>query len=254
MQYFGLELLLFTFWFLMALNESASSSSPFSSYSSSSSSSSFSTSSSSSPSLSLFAAAQRNNLDAVKKLLDTSHAHESTAYSLEIVKRALDVAIINDAASVVRHLLPLVSTNRLHIAQAAKYGSAQVVSTLVELEGAEHGKRGRLSAQRYAMECACYSGDKLQAQRLVEIKVQFEWFTLCSPLYYAVSGGRARVVLLLLQKKASLGAPIGHGSGTMPGDTALQLATRCKHTTVVRLLERALDPDRIKKESQRNVR
>jgi hypothetical protein len=128
-----------------------------------------------------------------------------------------------------------------------------VVSTLVELEGVAHGERGRLNSQSYAMECACYSGDKLQVQRLVDIKVRLEWLSLCSPLYYAVSGGRARVVLLLLQKKALLGAPIGHGYGTMRGETALQLATRCKHTSVVRLLERALDPDRIKKESQRNV-
>jgi hypothetical protein len=184
---------------------------------------------------SLFRAAQRGDLDGVKRHLEAEQVH-----SQRIIRRALCVAVRNEEAAVVLLLWPVCALSMSYgVAYAAKFAGSRAVSTLVNMLLASHSDYVWQPALDYALRDACYYGNKVTVQCLLRAKVRVDGRPSGTPLYNAVISGNARVVLCLVQSKASLTAPINHQ--TLP--QVVQHASykgNYQHKSVVRILERAL--------------
>jgi hypothetical protein len=153
------------------------------------------------------------------------------------VRLALRVAVRNDCVAVVLHIQCFVRHRISLFNFAVDSGSVQVMRNYLEMEPQ---LRQPVHVNFY-LERAC--GHKFAAQCLVTYKaIVNPQYTRFPPMYDAISGGYARVVVLLLQAKASLNAKIGlYERSPLAFARAMSANDPThKHKLVERLLERAL--------------
>jgi ankyrin repeat protein len=165
----------------------------------------------------LFRAAQRGDLNVVKNLVED---FETNAH---IMRLALRVAIRNNWAAVARflwELRPYVMSGSL--CYVSRFGDANMVLTYFDLTTPENPHL-LVSDLKRPLEDACSFGNKSTVQCLVRAKAQVHGTTRMSPLFFAIGNGPARVVLWLLQRKASLNALMGYNNET-PLEMALRYA------------------------------
>jgi hypothetical protein len=188
-------------------------------------------------SLMLFRAAQRGDLELVKQ--EFAKIFHKGRFDLLSVRRAHRVAVRNNWADVERRLRPFpdVWSEASILRIATKSGSTQVILAYLVMHPVYYAT---------VLNRVCKHGHKHVAKCLVPnnsiVRPQDKEL---DPMYSAIMGGHARVVLWLLQAKASL-----HSfQGFMKPTTPLALAqSMCKysvrHRLVLRLLERALRLER----------
>lgn len=199
----------------------------------------------------LFRAAQRNDVVGVRRELD---AGNSTPNEFAL---ALRVACRNDCVAVVQYMWPLCQDKEdkdkgaLHYL-ACRLGSTRIIRHIFTFEPTLRGT-GLVPASASGRSDVVRSllANKANAH-LEGLATNPAWIN--NPLHHAILFGNARVVLILLQANASLNAGIGfrgepalafaqsqaRGSADRP-KTALFQSIHMRHTSVVRLLERALN-------------
>ena len=163
----------------------------------------------------LFKAAQRNDLAGVQRV---------DPISQQDLQRSLCVALQNDCVSVVQFLLRLFPYKFGWLDVATRWGSAQVIRDAFapHYDWSSH------------LTVACLHGHVFAAQRIMqgivtarqEHEVRDEWnpqttfnkmqaiHNESQTLFYAVTGGHARVVMWLLRSKVSPHARIGDARET----------------------------------------
>jgi hypothetical protein len=173
----------------------------------------------------LFRAAQRNDLAGVLRVLET----QNEPIRHQELQLALRVAVRNDCVSVVVHMRRFMRRVCQYgfdlLGLATRSGSVHVLRNALEMEPP------RQLVLNLCLEDACLYGQKFAAQCLVTYNAFVDSrFTGFTPLYCAAYNARVRVVMWVIQTKATLEEPwfayIQHWGE--------------RHKFIVRLLQRAL--------------
>jgi hypothetical protein len=169
----------------------------------------------------LFRAAQRNDLAGVLRVLET----QNEPIRHQELQLALRVAVRNDCVSVVLRMRRVFQYGFDLLGLATRSGSVHVLRNALEMEPP------RQLVLNLCLEDACLYGQKFAAQCLVTYNAFVDSrFTGFTPLYCAAYNARVRVVMWVIQTKATLEEPwfayIQHWGE--------------RHKFIVRLLQRAL--------------
>jgi hypothetical protein len=187
----------------------------------------------------LFRAAQRNDLEAVKKLLE----QQQTQCTRVNLQRVFRVSIYNDCESVVRHLQAMYPFDlTIALGCAARNGSGCVIRMLDEVRNLHNSNTPFKIGLNHPMQGACCYGQQDIVQYLLRAKASQSpapgYTPRYTPMYFAVVSGNARIVRCLLRNNASLHESVGAYNET-PLECARRISEQsAKHKCVARLLER----------------